>query len=109
MALLEAMSWGLPVITTPVGGIPEVVSHNETGWLVNPGDVEQLTTAVRSLIENESLRLELGAAARNRILPLDIKVYSRSLHELYCSTLGINKTRELEPTLIGAVTTSQRQ
>jgi len=109
MALLEAMSWGLPVITTPVGGIPEVVSHNETGWLVNPGDVEQLATAVRSLIENESLRLELGAAARNRILPLDIKVYSRSLYDLYCSTLRINKSSKVDATLIGATTTSQRQ
>lgn len=109
MALLEAMSWGLPVITTPVGGIPEVVSHNETGWLVNPGDVEQLATAAQSLIENESLRLELGAAARNRILPLDIKVYSRSLYDLYCSTLGINKSSKVEATLIGAATTSQRQ
>lgn len=107
MALLEAMSWGLPVITTPVGGIPEVVTHKETGWLVNPGDVEQLAKAVQSLIESESLRLELGTAARSRIIPLDIKIYSRSLYELYCTTLGINKSKEVEPMLTDIVTAKQ--
>jgi glycosyltransferase involved in cell wall biosynthesis len=107
MALLEAMSWGLPVITTPVGGIPEVVTHTKTGLLVNPGDVEQLTEAVQSLIEDESLRLKLGNDARKRILPLDIKAYSRSLHDLYYSTLGIYQTQEVEPSLTAVVTTKQ--
>jgi glycosyltransferase involved in cell wall biosynthesis len=107
MALLEAMSWALPVITTPVGGIPEVVTHTKTGLLVNPGDVEQLTEAVQSLIEDESLRIKLGNDARRRILPLDIKVYSRSLHDLYYSTLGVNKTKKVEPSLMGAVTIKQ--
>lgn len=105
MALLEAMSWELPVITTPVGGIPEVVTHTKTGLLVNPGDVSQLTEAVQSLIEDESLRVKLGTDARKRILPLDIKVYSRSLYELYCSTLGIKKTQEVETILTGVLTT----
>ncbi|HEY9612923.1 glycosyltransferase family 4 protein [Allocoleopsis sp.] len=109
MALLEAMSWGLPVITTPVGGIPEVITHNETGLLVNPGDVQQLAEALQSLIENESLRLELGSAARQRVAPLDVKIYSRSLSELYFSSLGTNQTRNFEPTLTGAVTNSRCQ
>ncbi|MFB8787546.1 MAG: glycosyltransferase family 4 protein [Potamolinea sp.] len=107
MALLEAMSWGLPVITTPVGGIPEVVTHSKTGLLVNPGDVQQLAEEVQSLIEDESLRLKLGTNARKRIVPLDIKVYSRSLYELYCSTLGISKTREVEPSLTATVATKR--
>lgn len=108
MALLEAMSWGLPVITTPVGGIPEVVTNQETGLLVNPGDVQQLSKAVQSLIESESLRHELGTAARQRILPLDIQAYSRSLYELYCSSLGLSYSFEIDPLLTGAVTTSRR-
>lgn len=107
MALLEAMSWGLPVITTPVGGIPEVVTHTQTGLLVNPGDISQLAEAVQSLIEDESLRVKLGTDARKRIVPLDIKVYSRSLYELYCSTLGIKKTKEVEPVLTGVLTTNR--
>lgn len=107
MALLEAMSWGLPVITTPVGGIPEVVTHSKTGLLVNPGDVQQLTEAVQSLIDDESLRFKLGTDARKRIIPLDIKVYSRSLYELYCSTVGIHTTKEVEPALNVISTTSR--
>ena len=109
MALLEAMSWGLPVITTPVGGIPELVTDQETGWLVNPGDVPHLAKAVQSLITNESLRLKLGTAARRRIIPLDVKVYRRSLYKLYCSTLGISERWDVESTATGAVTTSQQQ
>jgi glycosyltransferase involved in cell wall biosynthesis len=109
MALLEAMSWGLPVITTPVGGIPEVVTDNETGLLVNPGDVQQLAEAVQSLIEHESLRLDLGSAARRRVAPLDVKTYSRSLFNLYCSALGINKHWDAKPDLMGAATTSRWQ
>ncbi len=107
MALLEAMSWGLPVITTPVGGIPEVVTHSETGLLVNPGDLQQLAEALQSLIENESLRLNLGRAARKRVAPLDTRIYMRSLCDLYCSALETNKTRDVEPSLTGAVTTSR--
>jgi glycosyltransferase involved in cell wall biosynthesis len=102
MALLEAMSWGLPAITTPVGGIPEVVTHNETGLLVDPGDVQQLTEALQSLIEDESLRLKLGSAARQRVTPLDVKHYSCSLHELYRSTLKTNKSQDTELSLMGA-------
>lgn len=107
MALLEAMSWGLPVVTTPVGGIPELVTHQENGLLVNPGDVEQLAEALKLLITNESRRLELGKAARRRVTPLDVKLYSRSLHELYCSTSGIRKSQYFEPSLKDAITTSR--
>jgi glycosyltransferase involved in cell wall biosynthesis len=102
MALLEAMSWGLPAITTPVGGIPEVVTPNETGLLVDPGDVQQLAEALQSLIEDESLRLKLGSAARKRVAPLDVKHYSWSLHELYRSTLNTNKSQNTRLSLTGA-------
>ncbi len=95
MALLEGMSWGLPVITTPVGGIPEVVTHNENGLLVNPGNVQQLAEALQSLIESESLRLDLGSAARKRIAPLDVRIYVSSLFNLYCSAWE-TKTRMFE-------------
>jgi glycosyltransferase involved in cell wall biosynthesis len=109
MALLEAMSWGLPSITTPVGGIPEVITHKDTGLLVNPGDVQQLAEALESLIENESLRLDIGNAARQQVAPLDVKIYSRSLFKLYYSSLGTNQSQNFEPTLTGAVTNSRCQ
>jgi glycosyltransferase involved in cell wall biosynthesis len=87
MALLEAMSWGLPSIATPVGGIGEVVTHNQTGLLVEPGNVNELAKAMQSLIDNESLRVRLGTAARIRVASLDIKNYSASLNSLYASAI----------------------
>jgi len=83
MALLEAMSWELPCITTPVGGIPEVITDHETGLLVEPGNVQQLARAMETLIEDESLRLNLGKASRDRAKDLDIKKYCVFLSEVY--------------------------
>lgn len=83
MALLEAMAWKLPVITTPVGGIPEVIEHNQTGLLVEPGDIKAITASMLSLIENESLREKFGKASYDKASLLDIKNYSKDILDLY--------------------------
>lgn len=106
MALLEAMSWGLPSITTPVGGIPEVITHQENGWLVNPGNIKELSNALGSFIEDASLRQVIGKAARQQIIPLDIKIYKGSLYKLYCSSLGIKPTPVIELASKSAVAAS---
>jgi glycosyltransferase involved in cell wall biosynthesis len=67
MALLEAMSWALPVIATPVGGIPQLVTHEVNGLLVAPGDVAALAAAITRLLEDAALRERLGSAARTTI------------------------------------------
>lgn len=87
MALLEAMSWGLSVITTPVGGIPELVQSEKNGLLVQPGNIEQITAATKSLIENKELRLTLGSAARESMLLFGVKPYCASLVDVYRSSL----------------------
>jgi glycosyltransferase involved in cell wall biosynthesis len=83
MALLEAMSWGLPVITTPVGGIPELVISDKNGLLINPGEVEQLSAAMQSLIENETLRLSLGNTARETVSPFEVSKYCTELGDIF--------------------------
>ncbi|HEY9630758.1 MAG TPA: glycosyltransferase family 4 protein [Coleofasciculaceae cyanobacterium] len=83
MAMLEAMSWGLPVISTPVGGIPEVVIPHENGLLVNPGNSQELVDAMQILIEDEDLRLNLGRAARDQVTPLDVEAYCSRLASVY--------------------------
>jgi glycosyltransferase involved in cell wall biosynthesis len=67
MALLEAMACGLPPITTPVGGIPDVVEDGRSGILVAPGDVEQLAAAIELLATDRDLRQQLGRDARARV------------------------------------------
>ena len=65
--LLEAMSTGLPAIVTRVGGNPEVVHENRTGWMFAPGDVESLSRLLLNLVGNHDLQAATGQAARLRI------------------------------------------
>ena len=67
IASLEAMAMGLPVVTTPVGGIVDVVEEGKTGFLVPRDDLEALADRVRRLRGDRTLRLEMGAAGRRRI------------------------------------------
>lgn len=61
----EAMLVGLPVVATRVGGVPEIVRDEETGFLVEPGDVGGMAAAISRLIESDRLRREMGAKARD--------------------------------------------
>lgn len=63
LVLSEAAAAGLPVISTALAAIPEVVRHGETGLLVPPDDVAALTTALRFLVEAPERRQELGMRA----------------------------------------------
>jgi glycosyltransferase involved in cell wall biosynthesis len=57
---MEAMATGLPVISTPIGGIPEMVIQNETGFLVSPGDAVALADAIENVITDFSVAPRLG-------------------------------------------------
>lgn len=67
-AVMEAMSMGLPVVASDVGGIPEIVARDQTGFLVPPGDIDGLASGLRALIESPELRVRMGCAGRQRIL-----------------------------------------
>lgn len=64
MALLEAMGWGLPVVATPVGAVPQVVEDGVSGRLVPAGDPAALAAAVADLLADPAGAAALGAAAR---------------------------------------------
>lgn len=66
VAILEAMGASLPVVTTPVGAIPELVTE-ETGILVPPGSAAALAQALADLVRNRELRLRLGMNGRARV------------------------------------------
>jgi glycosyltransferase involved in cell wall biosynthesis len=63
---LEAMKWGLPVVSSPVGAIPEMVVDGKTGYIVNPTDIAQLSDRVLKLVRDDCLRLSMGNAGRKR-------------------------------------------
>ncbi|MGZ6898493.1 MAG: glycosyltransferase family 4 protein [Acidimicrobiia bacterium] len=63
-SILEAMFAGLPVVSTPVGGIPEMVLDGKTGILVPPEDDTAIADAIERLLGDDALRAELGRAGR---------------------------------------------
>jgi glycosyltransferase involved in cell wall biosynthesis len=64
--LAEAMVSGLPVIATAVGGIPSMVEHGQTGWLVPPRNPTEMANAILQLLKDPALRARLGQAARQQ-------------------------------------------
>lgn len=68
MSVLEAMSWQKAVVTTRVGGIPELVTDTEDGLLVDAGNVDQLTNAILRLSQDLNFRRQIAKNARIKIL-----------------------------------------
>jgi glycosyltransferase involved in cell wall biosynthesis len=65
-ASIEAMAVGLPVVTTAMGGIPDIVEHGRTGYLLPPGDAQGLADVLRRLVDDPQHRGALGRAGRER-------------------------------------------
>jgi glycosyltransferase involved in cell wall biosynthesis len=93
MSLLEAMASGLPCITTPVGGIPDLVTQGAEGLLVPPGDVARLGAAMAQLIADEKLRLDAGLRAHDRARAHDVHVYARRLADHYLRIAPVSELR----------------
>jgi glycosyltransferase involved in cell wall biosynthesis len=88
LAALEAMACEVPVIASRVGGIPEVVTDGETGFLSEVGDVEKMGADAARLLADGDLRREMGARARvqavsrystDLVIPQYIEFYERVL------------------------------
>jgi glycosyltransferase involved in cell wall biosynthesis len=87
--LLEAMATGLPVVTTPISGIPEVVRNGENGLLVPERDPAALAGAIELLLQDTQLRQRLGAAARTTIVDeMSIDKMASRLAGLFFAAIG---------------------
>jgi glycosyltransferase involved in cell wall biosynthesis len=89
LTALEAMALGRPVVATTAGGLPEVIEHGVSGWLVPPQQPEALAQAIAMLLDNAALRQTLGAAGRARAqeqfsLPV-IAAQLRSIYQGVCA------------------------
>lgn len=89
MAILDAWSYSLPVITTPVGGIPDIAENGKNLLLFQPGNTQQLAQQISLLIENEELRSRLSNASKtlsNTIFNLNI--INKQIGDLYSKLLS---------------------
>jgi len=88
-ALLEAMSAGVPVVATAVGGIPEIVSDRASALLVAPGNANALCAAMRELLVNPSLARQMAERAHQLILSHHTpEARTRRLVEIYTAVLA---------------------
>mgnify|MGYP003289040933 CR=1 FL=1 len=86
MAVLDAWAYGLPVITTPVGGIPDIVIDGKNGLLFNPGDTEALASRLEMLISDKELRKRLSDEAyKLSATEFSLKTMSDRLSAIYNS------------------------
>jgi glycogen synthase len=82
---LEAALMARPVVGTRVGGFPEVVLHQKTGWLVPPGDENALAEALLLLLNEPRSAVEMGEAARIRAQEIfSFERYIDAYENLYC-------------------------
>jgi glycosyltransferase involved in cell wall biosynthesis len=86
--VMEAMSLGLPVVGTNIGGTPDQIAEGETGFLIPPSDPKALAQALTRLIENPRLREFMAQAARTRIeTQFPISETIRKIEHAYRSAL----------------------
>ncbi|WP_417205750.1 glycosyltransferase family 4 protein [Antarctobacter sp.] len=84
VVLMEAMAAGVPVITTRIAGVPELVTHGHNGLLVPPGNATALRAAIETLVSDPDLRSKMGAAGRETVkADFDIATEAKKLSWLF--------------------------
>jgi glycosyltransferase involved in cell wall biosynthesis len=93
IALLEAMASGLPVVVTQTGGTDELVTKGVNGDIVQWGDIEALTQALKVLVEDDRMRSRFGAESRRRAIPFGWSALAARYLNL-CMTVVKQTTKE---------------
>jgi len=86
--VMEAMSYGVPVVATRIDGLPEMVEEGRTGFLVESEKAPEFAARMKQLLEDASLRRQMGEAGRTRARKLfSSEIYASKMLELYWSLL----------------------
>jgi glycosyltransferase involved in cell wall biosynthesis len=102
LTVLEAWAMGLPVITSRVGGLPELIREGETGLMFDFGDEEALAAGLRLLLEDEPLAMKLGEAGREYVIAnYDVSVMARTYAAHYARLLGREPAVSVETVCCG--------
>lgn len=88
MAILETMSYGMPVISTDVGSISEVVKNNYTGFLIKPGEKENMASLITEIIGDQFEWEKMSQNCKNEIFTkFNENVYFKDIENLYDSII----------------------
>jgi N-acetyl-alpha-D-glucosaminyl L-malate synthase BshA len=87
LAALEAMACGLPVISSSVGGLPELIRHNETGFIAEIGDIDRMAKYTLELLSNERKYKMFSDNARSRAVDVFDKSQVVPMYENYYKTI----------------------
>ncbi len=85
---LWAMAYGLPVVATRVGGLPEIVVENETGWLIPPGSAQALADAILLASHDREKLIEFGRNGRKRAGGFSASIMVSRTEDLYYRLIG---------------------
>lgn len=83
ISVLEAMSYGLPIISTKVGGIPEIIADGVNGYLITPGGKDAIYASIKKLLDNPELAKQMGAKSLERVKEHLPAYVEKQLHDLY--------------------------
>ena len=86
VSILEAMSYGMPVVASRIGGIPDIIDERKTGLLVTPGDITALRAAITELLNDKEKRMAMGRNAEEeskKYFPHRIEEDLKSLYEKF--------------------------
>jgi glycosyltransferase involved in cell wall biosynthesis len=86
--LVEAMSAGLPIVASRVGGIPDLVKHGENGLLVPPANPGALERAISDLLGDKSRRKHMGETGKKMCRPYSVEAMVEKIDNLYSRLLG---------------------
>lgn len=88
MSVLEAMSYGLPIVSTYVGGIPELVQSDENGFLYQPGDSDGFAEGIIKLLQDQNSAIEISRKNKKKIEEeYSLDVFAHKLDKIYRQTL----------------------
>jgi glycosyltransferase involved in cell wall biosynthesis len=82
------MACGVPVIAAQSGGIPEIIRHQRDGLLVPPGDVEELQTALTSLLGDQLIRDRFAESALKRAESFSLDRHIERMVEVFEDTIS---------------------
>jgi glycosyltransferase involved in cell wall biosynthesis len=89
MSILEAMAYGIPVVATNVGAISDAITDGKEGFIVTPGNIEQLALRLGDLLSDSDLRRRMGDAGATKVRArFTAQIVAQKMEALYTSVIG---------------------